>query len=77
MTNRLVKGTRITEFRLKQLLKHKPVVIARKLIGIYEDKAEDMVMTYLPDSYQKEVFLQELRNQTKAVEVRKWNRGNI
>ena len=73
----LVKGTKITLFQVKQLLKHKPIRVARMLLEMYGDGAEDMAKRSIPECLQKEFFLTELRREKKIEVDRLWNRGKV
>ena len=42
-----------TTFQLTQLLKHKPIQIANKLLDIYGENAVDVAKRYLPESYEQ------------------------
>lgn len=70
-----VDGHKLTQFRLEQLLKHKPIQLARRLIDIYGNEAEDIVKCMLPECLEKEKFRVSLHQQVKEVATNRWNRG--
>jgi hypothetical protein len=62
-----------TLFELEKLMKQNPKEIAERIIEVYGNNAIDVVMKYLPDSLQKEIFIGDLRNTIKYLENKKWN----
>jgi len=77
MSKLLVKGTHITEFQVQQILKHKPIQIARMMLKMYGDakEAESMAMKTFPDTVVREQFLLVLRQEKEVVNTMNWNRG--
>ena len=70
----VIDNHRHSTFQIEQLLKHKPIQIASRLLKIFGSETEQVVKNNLPESLRKEMFMNVLREVKKAKDVERWNR---
>ncbi len=66
-----------TEKEIKELVHHKPIRIAQRLLREFGDQAEIMVIENFPAIKEKDDVLKFVRQQRKTFENRCWNKGYV